>query len=77
MNGHERNWLESIQGRQQISCPISYAAPLTETMLLGVVALRAGEKIYYDGAAMRITNATEPDGPDFNDLLTREYRTGW
>lgn len=77
MNGHERNWLETIQGRQQISCPFSYAAPLTETMLLGVVALRAGEKIHYDGAAMRITNTVVPDGPDHNDLLTREYRTGW
>src|SRR5690606_26341421 len=47
MNGHERNWLEPIQGRQQISCPISFPAPLTEVMLHGVVALRAGTKIDY------------------------------
>ena len=29
---------------------------LTEVMLLGVVALKAGKKIEYDGANMRITN---------------------
>ena len=43
-------------------------------MLLGVVALRAGQgkKILYDGEKMQITNA-----PDANQYLTREYRSGW
>ena len=43
-------------------------------MLLGIVALRAGQsqKILYDGAAMRVTNM-----PDVNQWLTREYRAGW
>jgi hypothetical protein len=43
-------------------------------MLLGIVALRAGQskKIYYDGAKMQVTNA-----PDVNRWLTREYRSGW
>ena len=41
-------------------------------MLLGVVALRAGAKIHYDGANMKITNSK-----DANDLLKREYRRGW
>ena len=77
MGGHEVNWLESIQGTQQISSPIEFAARLTEVMLLGVVALRAGAKIHYDGPAMRITNTVMPEGRNFNDLLTREYRTGW
>ena len=42
-------------------------------MLLGLVALRAGQgkKIIYDGDAGRITNL-----PDANQYLTREYRTG-
>ncbi len=77
MNGHEMNWLESIQGRQTPSSPISFAAPLTEVMLLGIAALRAGTKIHYDAANMRITNTPPPDGPNYNDFLTREYRTGW
>jgi predicted dehydrogenase len=75
--GHELNWLETIQGKQKISSPISFAARLTEVMLLGIVSLRAGTKIHYDAANMRITNTPPADGPNYNDLLTREYRTGW
>jgi hypothetical protein len=43
-------------------------------MLLGVVALRAGQgrKIVYDGEKMQITNLA-----DANQYLTREYRSGW
>ena len=48
---HEMNWVEAIKGKAEISCPFDYAARLTEVMLLGVVSLRAGGKIVYDGAA--------------------------
>jgi len=41
-------------------------------MLLGVVALRAGKKISYDGASMRVTNVAAA-----NDFLKRDYRQGW
>jgi len=75
--GHELNWLEAIQGKQKISSPFDFAAKLTEVMLLGVVSLRAGTRIHYDAANMRITNTPPTDGPNYNDLLTREYRTGW
>jgi hypothetical protein len=72
--GHEVNWAKACRGQAQASSPIEYAAQLTETMLLGVVALRAGQgrKIAYDGANMLITNM-----PEANQYLTREYRTGW
>jgi len=53
---HEMNWVEAAKGRTQASCPFEYAAKLTEVMLLGVVSLRAGKKLYYDGANMRVTN---------------------
>jgi Oxidoreductase family, NAD-binding Rossmann fold/Oxidoreductase family, C-terminal alpha/beta domain len=69
---HELNWVAAAQGKADASCPFEYAARLTETMLLGVVALRAGKKIEYDGANMRVTNVTAA-----NDFLKREYRTGW
>jgi predicted dehydrogenase len=73
---HEMNWIDAIRGRQEISCPFEYAAPLTEVMLLGIASLRAGGKIHYDGAAMRITN-TPRTGEDPNQYLSREYRRGW
>jgi hypothetical protein len=41
-------------------------------MLLGVVAMKAGEKIHYDGVNMKVTNSKKAD-----DMLKREYRRGW
>ena len=70
--GHEMNWIRAIRGEEKISSPFEVSAPLTETMLLGIVALRADQPIDYDGAAGRITNA-----PDANSLLDRPYRKGW
>jgi predicted dehydrogenase len=69
---HEMNWVDAAKGKAQASCPFEYAARLTEVMLLGVVALRTGRKISYDGANMRVTNLLGA-----NDFLRREYRQGW
>jgi len=69
---HEMNWVDAAKGKLEASCPFEYAARLTEVMLLGIVALRAGKKIYYDGPNMRITNVLAA-----NDFLRREYRQGW
>ncbi len=69
---HEMNWVAAAKGTAQSSSPFEYAARLTEVMLLGVVALRAGKKIEYDGAAMRVTNVAAA-----NDFLQRAPRTGW
>ena len=73
---HEMNWVDAAKGKTEPSCPFEYAARLTEVMLLGIVALRAGHKISYDGANMRVTNAS-PTGTDPNDFLRREPRQGW
>jgi predicted dehydrogenase len=74
--GHEQNWAKTIKGVDgaKASSPIEYAAQLTETMLLGVVALKAGQgkKILYDGENMQVTNDA-----DANQFLTRQYRAGW
>ena len=73
---HEMNWAMACKGEGQASSPFDYAAGLTETMLLGVAALRAagpnGKRIIYDAVNMSFTNAT-----DGNRFLTREYRAGW
>jgi predicted dehydrogenase len=74
---HEMNWVNAIRGRDTISCPFSYAAHLVEIMLLGVVSLRAGTKIHYDGANMRVTTTPAPRAPDPNEFLTRTYRQGY
>jgi hypothetical protein len=69
---HEMNWVNAIRGREEASSPFSYAAHLTEIMLLGIVALRANTKIQYDGAGMRVTNHAGA-----NEFLTRQYRAGY
>ncbi len=70
---HEMNWIEAIQQNTKAVSPFEYAAPLTETMLLGIVALYApGETLRYDGANMRFTNNDE-----VNRYIHRDYRDGW
>jgi predicted dehydrogenase len=70
--GHELNWVRAIKGEEKVSCPFEYAVPLNETMILGIVALKADQPILWDGAAGRVTNA-----PDANQYLSRAYRQGW
>jgi hypothetical protein len=71
---HEINWAQACKGMGRASAPFDYSARLTETMLLGVVALKAGQgrQLLYDGAAMKVKNV-----PEANAYLTREYRGGW
>jgi len=71
---HRMNWINAIKGKEKATCPFEYASRLTETMLLGVVAMKAGQgkRIYYDGEKGQITNFAEA-----NQYLSREYRKGW
>jgi predicted dehydrogenase len=71
---HEVNWARACRGQEQASSPFAYAAALNETMLLPIVALRAGQgrRIAYDAAGMRVTNV-----PEASQYLTRQYREGW
>ncbi len=49
-----------------------YAAALTETMLLGDLAVRMGEPIYWDAKNMRAINCPKADY-----FVNRPYRKGW
>jgi predicted dehydrogenase len=71
---HRMNWARACKGQGKATTPFEYAGPLTETMLLGVVALRTGQgkRIHYDGEAGKITNLAEA-----NQYLHRESRQGW
>ena len=50
----------------------SVGAQLTEIMLLGCVALRAGQKIEWDGPNMRATSC-----PGAAQFVRRTNRDGW
>ena len=71
-NRNDNIWLDAFKNRTQSPGSFLNAGAITETILLGAVALRAGKKVEYDSANMKITNV-----PEANKYLVREYRKGW
>jgi predicted dehydrogenase len=69
---HYQEWTHAIRGGAPGGTNFDYAGPLTETVLLGNVALRTGKKLEWDAANLKITNA-----PEAETYLRREYRKGW
>ena len=65
-------WLDAFREGKQSAGSFLLAGPITETILLGGVALRAGGRVDYDSKNMRISNNAEA-----NKFLFREYRKGW
>jgi predicted dehydrogenase len=71
--GQHQEWLLAIRDGTPTSSPFDpYAGLLTEANHLGNVAFRAGEKILWDSAAMRVTNTRAADR-----FLARVPREGW
>jgi predicted dehydrogenase len=72
-DGHKAEWIAAIKGGPPALSNFSYAGLLTETVLLGNVAIRAGgKKLEWDGPNFKITNDSEAE-----QYLRREYRKGW
>lgn len=70
---HYHEWVDACLGFTTTSAGFEYAGPLTETLLLGVVANRfPGRTLEWDAAAMRI-----PNEPAADRLLRRSYRRGF
>jgi predicted dehydrogenase len=70
--GHHAEWVEACRGGKPAGSNFEFASLLTEVVLLGNVALKAGKKLSWDGANMKVTNV-----PEANDYLHRSYREGW
>jgi predicted dehydrogenase len=69
---HHQDWLSACKGGKPASSNFDYAGPLTEMILLGNLALRAGRKLEWDGPNMKCTN-----WPAADVYVRREYRAGW
>src|SRR5262249_37815193 len=52
--GHHREWLQAIRNGGTTACNFAYSGALTETVLLGNVAYRAGARLEWDGKAGRL-----------------------
>ncbi len=71
--GHHKEWVDACRGGKPAGANfVDHAGVLTETCMLGNVALRAGKKLMWDGPNFKITNDEAA-----NKLLHREYRDGW
>ena len=70
--GHHAEWVHACKTGEPTTCHFGYSGPLTEANHLGNVAYRAGQKLEWDAANLRIPNA-----PEAEQFLGREYRAGW
>ncbi len=70
--GHQLDWVEACKTGEPTVSHFDYAGPLTELVLLGVIAMRASGPVTWDAA-----NMVFPGTPDADRFLTRDYREGW
>ena len=72
LDGHHKGWIDAIKSGKQVHGGFVYSGPMTETVLLGAVALRTGKKILWDSPNMKATNAPEAD-----KYIKPAFREGW
>lgn len=84
--GHYVQWVNACMkgyGKAELSSPFEYAGPFTESILLGVLAMKSyylrenekypgRRKLLWDAKNMKVTNVDIA-----NSLVKREPRSGW
>jgi predicted dehydrogenase len=71
--GHDREWIEACKGNKNApGANFGFSGPVTEAILLGNVALRAGRRLVWNRAELKAANA-----PTAQALIRPEYREGW
>lgn len=70
--GPLQEWVRAIEGGPTPGSNFDYSVPLSEMVLLGVLAVRSGKKIQWDARAGRITNE-----PSLNRFIEVSARKGW
>lgn len=65
-------WINACRGGPPALSNFSYSGPFTEMVLLGNVAIRAGQPIEWDATKLQVKNNSEA-----SRFLRREYRKGW
>jgi predicted dehydrogenase len=71
--GHFAEFVRAVKGGPAATSNFpDYAGPLTETILLGNLAVFAGKKVEWDARELKAKNAPEVEG-----LIRPTYRKGW
>ena len=69
---HHHEWVTACRGGDKTLSNFGYAAVLTESLLLGNLALRTGKTIEWDASAMRAVGTPEAD-----QFIHPQFRSGW
>lgn len=70
--GPVNEWLDAIEAGTQPLSNFEYAAPLTEVVLLGNLAMRSGERIEWDSEKLEVKGH-----PELEPLIKPTFREGW
>ncbi len=70
--GHYNEWITACKTGSPTTCNFDYSGALTETVLLGNVAFRAGQGFTWNGEALKAEDAPAADA-----FVRKEYREGW
>ncbi len=69
----KKEWVEAIKGGPPAMSNFDYAGMLTETILLGNIAMRfQGRELAWNPTTMKF-----PRHPDADKFVSKEYRPGW
>jgi len=69
---HHQEWIRACKDGSPTGSNFGYASRLTETMLLGNLALRAGGRIEWSARKMKATNCPQAD-----QFIRPHFRKGW
>jgi predicted dehydrogenase len=70
--GHWKEWVQACKSGSPTTCNFDYSGALTETILLGIVAFRSGQRLEWDAAGLKATNY-----PDAERFVRKQYRKGF
>lgn len=70
--GHHQEWINACKGGPPAMSNFDYASALTETALLGNLAILTGERINWDATRMKAVNCLKAD-----KFIHPTYRKGW
>jgi hypothetical protein len=70
--GHHAEWIRACKTGELTTCNFEYSGALTEAVLLGNLAFRAGSKIEWDSQQLRASSC-----PAADEFIQHHYRPGW
>jgi predicted dehydrogenase len=70
--GHHAEWIKACKDGSPTTCNFDYSGALSEAVLLGNVAFRAGKALEWDAKNLKATNCPEAD-----QFISKQYRAGW